>query len=316
MSRMTLLVFTTMAEADAVGAALAGVPGPDVLRFAAGAVVCFAEAAGPPRGRAAIARALARRQLRLERAGLAGAFLPADPGAATATAAELPVLLAAEAPALAEAIARHGRARQWDLIVSWPVDVLLAPHRDALGAARGREALAEAVRGALAGAIEERRRAFLAALGPVAAATAPLGATDTQCAMTLLLDPADLPALEQALAALPEAVTAGASADLRGPMPAVSFASVRLLPAADMAAAWAVLDLPGRITAPELQAHWRRVARRAHPDHAGGDGGAMAAATAAFRAVQAALRGFPAGAAATVGDLAARGRLVLPEARP
>lgn len=314
MSRVTLLGFTLCAEAAAVHAAMAGVKGPAVFWQAAGEVVCLAEPGASPRGGPALARTLARRQLRLERAGLAGRFLAADPATACCTLDEVRALLPAEAAPLAEAVRRHGALRQWDLVVTWPAEALLAPQRDALAAAAaaGRDTLAAAVRGALAAAKEQRLSVLAAALRGVAMEMAPLAGEATAGGFTVLLDPARLPALEAALGALPATLFGAARADLRGPMPALSFAAVRLRPAQDMAAAWTTLALPASVSGPELQAHWRRAARAHHPDHGGGDGGAMAAATGAFRAVQAALRGLPEGTRATLADLAPRGRLVLP----
>jgi hypothetical protein len=114
---------------------------------------------------------------------------------------------------------------------------------------------------------------------------APAGAGDTETGLTVLVEADGEAALEAALEALPADIAADATINMRGPLPPLSFAAVRIDRAApaEVADAWRQLALPEHVDAAVLQQHWRDTAFRLHPDRSAGDGGLMAQAGAAFR---------------------------------
>jgi hypothetical protein len=92
-------------------------------------------------------------------------------------------------------------------------------------------------------------------------------------------------ALEAALNALPPEMTVNTTIAMRGPLPPLSFAAVRIdsASASDVARAWRALELPAQVDAVSLRRHWRDRAAVLHPDRGAGENGPMAAAGAAFR---------------------------------
>ena len=295
---VTLLGFASPSAADALVAALNEVKGPPVFAVrAAGLAALAQQASGRGRrrhvlrdGRKAALDALMAVQRRLEVACLAGPFLPADPAFSRCPEAEIASLLVSAATALDEALEGPGRCHQWDVILRWEAQAVVAARRGEIAsqAAGGRAALAEAVAAALTRERDLRAAGLFRALAPVARALRPAGNGTAETGITVLLPAGAEAALEQALGALPEAVSAGATADLRGPLPPVSFAAVRVESAgpAELARAWQVLDLPARVGAADLRQRWHECARRLHPDHGAADAGPMAEAGAAFRLIQ------------------------------
>jgi len=324
--KLTLLGFAPIDGAEALAARLAALPGPALEMRRAGAVAAFAQAETAPkralllaRDRAGLLGTLASLQQRLELACQLSPFLPADPGAATLPAGEWPALLEAQQEALAEALAKHGATHQWDVILRWSPEAVLAGQRERF-AGLGRAALAEAVAAALSEERHARLAALRRALGPKVIEMheqAPV-AEDAACGVTVLVPAGGEAAIEEALGTLPPAVTEGVSADLRGPLPPLAFAAVRVaeLPRGAVERAWTLLGLPEALPMGELRRHWRGLATLLHPDRAGAeaDPARFAEAAAAYRLLQS-LAG-DAGGEVRRTTLAARsGRhLLLPEA--
>jgi len=316
-SDLILLGFTQDDNAPLVRAAMARVPGPPVSVISAGGVAALAQAAARGgrrglQGRALVA--LSGLQRRLEQACQVGPFLPADPVQATCPAAELPGLLARAAPELAEALATQGRLVQWDIVLRWQPEPVVRANRAALATAgTSPAALAEAVQGVLARDRAARATALRAALHGTALAMIEAGAGDTETGLTVLVAAESDAALEAALQALPAAVADGAQADLRGPLPPLSFCAVRIVAtkAGDVAAAWHDLALPARIDALGLRQQWRAQAVRLHPDLGARDDAPIAAAGAAYRLLRGLLRGGEAVSLPALQGLAAR-RLLVP----
>lgn len=302
---MRLLGLAPAAGLEALRAALAAVPGPAIALRADPA--CGAAALLQPepaaaltgRGRAGLLAGLRSLQRRLEVACLAGPFLPADPSAACCPAAALDGALAAAWPAAAAALARCGGWRQWDLALRWTPESALARHRDALAGVAGREALAAAVAATLARDRAERAQALADALRPAVLAMTPASGGETEVALTVLAPPGDESGIEAALGRLPERHGDGASLDMRGPMPPLSFAAARLLrvDAAQLGQAWRLLHLPERADAALMRRHWRGFAFTLHPDRNPAPDAAQALAElgAAHRLLRAAMAGPPPG---------------------
>lgn len=268
---------------------------------------------------ASLKRDLMALQRRMETACQIAPFLPCDPSAAKLPMREMGALLAAGGGALAEALSRHGSRHQWEVALKWSAEPVLSARRDQVAeAARkgggGREALAAAVGAALAEDQAMRSHALAEALAPISLAAQPgQAASETEARFTVLIERGTERLIEGALAGLPGAVTHAASADLRGPMPPIAFAAMRVQrpdPAA-CRKAWDALGLPAMIEAAELPALYRRLAFVLHPDR-GGAAPAMAEAAEAFRLLRDVTAGHQ-GALAR-GDLErlARPRLALP----
>jgi len=298
-----LLGFAAAEAASRLQAALAEVPGPAVSAERADAVCALyqADRGGERkiRKRDAAISALFGVQRRLEIACLEGAFLPADPARNLCERAKLPGLLADAAGPIGDALAVLGMHHQWDVVLRWLAEPVLEARRDEIrvaSAGTGRAGLAEAVGAALGRERALREGALQAALARVARAVKPAGAGITETGFTVLLPAAGEAALETALSGLDPDIAAGASADLRGPLPPISFAAVRVERAApqDVAQAWRMLGLPDRVDAGSLRRHWHACAARLHPDHGAEEAAPIREANAAFRLLRGLL---PAGAA-------------------
>jgi hypothetical protein len=287
-----LLGFAGEADAVTLQAALEAVPGPDVSSVSAGGVAALVQAdrstgRTPPKRDTAL-RALFGVQRRLEVACLHGAFLPADPSRNLCARARLPGLLAEAAAPIAAALAVLGGHHQWDVVLRWLAEPVLEARRDEIrvaAAGQGRSGLAEAVGAALGRERALREAALQAVLSRVARAVKPAGAGVTETGFTVLLPAAGEAALETALGELGPEISAGASADLRGPLPPISFAAVRVESAApkEVAEAWRMLGLPERVDAESLRRHWHACAARLHPDHGAQQDAPIREAGAAFR---------------------------------
>jgi hypothetical protein len=244
----------------------------------------------PQRGTTAALQALRTVQRRLEVACQLGPFLPADPAHSRCPAADVERRLAAASGAIAEALAGPGRHHQWDVVLRWPAAAVVASRRDeiardaALGGG-GREALAGAVQAALARDRTEREAGLRAALAGIALAMMPAGSAQTETGLTVLMAAGSEALLENVLQSLPQAVSSDAEADLRGPLPPISFASVRIdgTAPAEVAAAWQTLALPEQVDSVALRQHWRATAARLHPDRGMQSDAPIVEAGAAFR---------------------------------
>lgn len=326
-----LLGFAEAAAASRLSAALAAVPGgaAEVQRISAVAVVTAALAPLPRlfgrRDRATMLARLARSQRLLEEAAIAGPFLPAAPNTVV-VASDLAAMVEPRVPELIEALDCIGRLHQWDVTLRWQAETLLSAQRDRIAAEAaeaggGRRALAAAVAAALGRARQERLEALRTAIGGFAHATLDLAsASETEVGLTVLVERSGDGAIEAALGRLPAGLQAGASADLRGPMPPISFAAVgvRRVTARDIADAWRVLGLAedgGAVSEEDVARAWRRTAARLHPDRAGSGATDLAALKTAAQLLRGLLRGAP---VQTFEGLIARAGLglVLPDLTP
>ncbi|WP_160000708.1 GvpL/GvpF family gas vesicle protein [Roseomonas sp. 18066] len=275
---LRLLGIAPRAAAEAVGSALARIPGPAIGRFPEGDCIAFAqsEPPGPRSERQAEAtrlRALQLVQRRLEAACLAGPFLPASPAAALCPAAELPALLAAAAPRLQIALAEDAGTHQWQLTLRWPRERLMALRHAMIahatedaagdGALPGPAGLAAAEEAALRDELAYRAAVLEAALAPAVRRLQRQGAEPLALRYLLLVPRDGEAAIEAVLRGLAPAIARGAMADLQGPMPPVHFHAWQVAEAEEQAlrAAWALLGLPERVELAAL----RRCGRPAPP---------------------------------------------------
>jgi hypothetical protein len=288
-----ILGFAHAASAAALTSALAAVPGRPVRVFCAGGLAALAQTdrngghARRRQSRATMLHALASVQRRLEVACLQGPFLPADPADGTCPADDIVPLLAASADAVGAALAAIGTCHQWDVILRWQAEPVVAARRAEIAkvAVAGQAGLADAVAAALGREREKREAALMQALAPVALSVLPARSGTTETAITALVPAGGEAVLETALCGLAPDISDGAAADLRGPLPPISFAAVRVARAApgEVAAAWNRLALPEWVDAAALRQHWHACAARLHPDHGARDDGPITEAGAAFR---------------------------------
>lgn len=277
------------------GPARAAMLGGAVRLLPAGPVAGLAQPAEAPsrafflkRDKAALLRNLAAVQQKLEALCQAGPFLACDPGAAICPEAELAPMLTGAADELGAALARHGSRHQWDVILRWQPEAVLASRRAELTPGP-REAMAQSIAAALGREVEARHAALVAALRPhvLAIAEAIPAQGDAETGATIILPAGGEAAIEAALGNLPASASQGASCDLRGPLPTLfqgAFRMMRCDPRA-LAEAWDRLGLPDTLEPRELTLRWRGLATTLHPDTQapGASAEAMAAATAAYR---------------------------------
>lgn len=304
--RMRLLGFLPAGQHAQGYAALGSVAGPPLsLRHGPHVVaVLQQEAGGPAAGRpiaggidAALLAGLHVVQRRLEAACQAGPFLAMDPAAACCPEDLVDGLLDPAWRAIEAALALHGARHQWDLVLRWKPELVVARRRPALAeaAARGTAALAEAVAAALREERVRREAGLRATLADAVLGLADGGGAvaEAEVHVTVLVAAGREDRVEAALALLPEACAEGAVIDMRGPLPALSFASARIAAVEPdaVARAWHTLGLGGTCDAATLQRHWRRCASAYHPDHgpieaAGPAGESFAAALQAYHLIR------------------------------
>lgn len=293
-TRVKLLGFTAESGLGTLRAALAASPGPALHLLAAAGLAVAAQTeqdGGLLRSfdKATLLRRLHAVQRRLELACQAGPFLPADPAAPGVPLGELSGLITAAAPRLLPALARDGAKQQWDITLRWPAEAVLAPHRAALvgTAPAGPPAVAALVAGLLRQERDTRLDALRRVLTPCVLALAEGHAGDADITVTALVPSGGEAAIEAALGRLPDTASAHAEADLRGPMPPVTFAACTLtdISAGQIAAAWHTLELNGATDAAALRQSWHRRAAALHPDHTGhaADAARLEAARKAYR---------------------------------
>jgi hypothetical protein len=323
--RVRLLGFAPVHLAGLLIARLGAIPGPSMACIEAGdiAVLLQAEPAGrlSARRRQALKAGLLTLQRRLETACQIGPFLPMDPGAACAPAHQVRALLEAAEADVSAALAMHGGLHQWDLALSWPAEPVVAQRRAQIVRAaegNGPAGLAEAVASALRAERERRAACLLGALRQAALTcdADALSGGDNGLTVTILLPAGPPSAIEATLLGLPEWMQ-DCTADLRGPLPPLHFAAIRLdaLSPSAIAASWRCLDAPASLDAQGLHRLWRRHATICHPDHAGpASASAFAALGAAYRTLRPLLP--PGSGAYTLDDLQALAglRLVAPHA--
>jgi|GEM_PF-1919705 len=289
-----MLGFAAAPSAAALASALSAVPGPPVSLSCAGGVAAFVQAhhaggkAWIGQSRACMLRSLATVQRRLEVACLQGPFLPADPAAGLCRADEVATLLAEAAGPIGAALEGPGACHQWDVVLRWHAEPVVAARRAEIAEAAaggGQAELAEAVAAALRRERDRREAALMRALAPVALASQSARSGTTETAVAALVPAGGEAVLETALCGLAADISEGATADLRGPLPPISFAAVRVVRTAprQVAAAWKSLSLPDWVDAAALRRHWHACAARLHPDHGADDCGPITEAGAAFR---------------------------------
>jgi hypothetical protein len=272
---MRLLGFAPLAGIDRLAAAMAAIPGA-ALQVQRGDEIAALTQVEPHvkmvrRRHKELFEGLHTVQRRLEVACQAGPFLPMDPSAACCPAGAVTRLLAGAHERLAASLAQLGSRHQWDIVLRWSGESVVAQLRDDIAAAagnRGPEALAEAVAAALRAERMRREAALLAVLTPAMLATAPAAGSETEIGITVLIPANGEAAIESALQRLDGKMFAGASLDMRGPLPPLSFSPVRLAlsKASDISAAWRRLDLGDRIDRAGVHRIWRQRAAAAHPD--------------------------------------------------
>ncbi len=256
--------------------ALEAVPGPRIAvhRSHGIAALTQAEPAAPLWGgsRTEMLTRLHTVQRRLEVACQGTSLLAMDPSAGCCPTGAVEDMLEAAWPALAAALAEHGRRHQWDIVLRWTPETALAPRRTEIAAAAGpgRSGLAEAVANELRQIRARREAALIAALQPAVLGFAPAGPTgaETEVAVTVLLAAAGEAVVEAALRGLPPHEVEGAELDMRGPLPPLSFAAVRVakVDGTALGHAWRLLGLPARVNLETLHQHWRLSAFVMHPD--------------------------------------------------
>jgi hypothetical protein len=285
-----LLGVAAAADAGQLATLLARIPGPPVTIEASAGLVAVAQTVSEgflARATGTLKRDLTTLQARLEAACLHGPFLAAEPAAARLGLADIGPLLTADAAMLAQALAHHGARHQWELVLRWVPERVLEGRREAIkqqvaAAGGGRTALGQAIGAALAEEQAMRSAALAEAMSAVVVAMQPgQPGSETEARLSVLIEHGTERLLEGALAGLPAQVTDGASADLRGPMPPVNFAALRVLrpDAAACVRAWDALGLPTMIEPNELPALYRRLAYVLHPDRAGMPDAAAASGT-------------------------------------
>ncbi len=269
--------------------------GRDVWTIPLGEVAALCQPAEKParalllnRDKSGLLRHLAALQQRLEFLCQAGPFLACDPGMAICPEADLTAMLQAAGDDLAQALRQHGRRHQWDVILRWSPEAIVAAGRGRLQAGP-RAAMAKAIGDLLQGEVAARQAALRKALRPVALAMADATPAqgDAETGVTIIIPAGAEAAIEAALATLPASATAHAGCDLRGPLPALFQGALRIT-ACDpqaLAAAWDRLALPEALDVAELAPRWRSLATSLHPDTGapGASTAAMAEAGAAYR---------------------------------
>jgi hypothetical protein len=215
---------------------------------------------------------------RLEHSCQHGAFLPVDPGAACCPSGAVESTLQMSWGGLADCLAQAGLYHQWDVVLRWLPEIALEGHRAALAlvaAQRDPAALGVAIGDALRAERTRRETSLVAALSGSVTALSQGGAvgSETEIAITVLVSRGGEGAIEDALDRIPSDQATGVTADLRGPMPPVSFAAVRLvrIDHADIVRSWQILGLPHRADATSLHQKWRTLAAAAHPDRFPGE---------------------------------------------
>lgn len=316
-----LLGFAAANSAARLADALQAVPGGKAevsvigpIAVAAATVVALPRLFGR-HDRAAMLSRLTRSQRLLEEAALAGPFLPVSPNTAMPGKA-LRQAVEAHAAEILAALDGVGRLHQWDVTLRWQPEIILTAARTRIAAEAGtsRAGLAKAIAATLAEARGERLAALRSVIGGFARDLRDRpNAEEGEAGVTVLVDRDGDRLIEAALGRLPPAIQHGASADLRGPMPPITFAAVSLrhVSARQIAAAWQRLGLPddgSAATAEAVARSWRRTAATIHPDIAGPGAPGITEAKAAGALLRSLLAG---GIAATKPQLMARAGLHL-----
>jgi Gas vesicle synthesis protein GvpL/GvpF len=262
-------------------------------------------------------------QRRLELACHTGPFLPQDPAAATVPSDAVPSLLSTAWPALDSALFTHGTHQQWEILLRWSPEAILA-RQSPQGAFLPAQIISHAARtAALRTAIRtERTRQearLLNALSRAVLAFAADGSDDgdTAIRVTALIKTGTEHRMETALESLEEG---DLGIELRGPMPPVTFSPVRIVTteAIEITGAWHTLELGERTDRTHLQKQWRHLAASLRPDRQShrlsGAAPGIAGLTDAYRMLRSLLPASNASARLpeTLG-LAGR-RLIVPEA--
>jgi hypothetical protein len=225
--------------------------------------------------RTAVVERLRLRQVLLERLLDIAQVLPALPGA-TMTGEEAARMLRCNAALVRQAAQTLGARMQYQVTVSWSPAAALARFRDAPELApAGRGDPAGAALRTAEGAERLRMRLGAAFRADLAAATEdhlglPCVGPETLVNTAVLLSRSGVPALESALERIDAVWTDGLSIRMVGPLPPVSFASLRIerIPCARLRTAAAALGLDDPAQDPEPA--FRRAVLRLHPDVSGG----------------------------------------------
>ncbi|HVY17981.1 MAG TPA: GvpL/GvpF family gas vesicle protein [Rhodopila sp.] len=258
---------------------------------------------------------------RLELACHAGPFLPQDPSAAIVPSDAVPALFAPAWLALHTALSTHGQQRQWDIHLRWSPRAAVNHASPHLMQASGRSERVAGIRAALRTerARQEARLLNTLSRAVLAFATDPARGTGTGIRVTALIRTGAEAAMEAALEALEEPDLA---IELHGPLPPLTFAPVRIATTAtaEIAAAWAALELDDRIGRDGLRMQWNTRVASLRPDRQrhrlSGAAPGMAGLTDAYRMLHALLP--PDGTEASYAEALAQAgrRLIVPDAPP
>jgi len=284
---MTLLAPLGIAQASLeteLASALGAIPGPDLVLQRFGRLVGIAQKAPAPslgglatllgrRDRQGLIEGLGSLQKRLEACCQLGPFLPFVPAARIEARDFAPCLEAAERP-LSLALSRHGTRHQWELVLSWTPEGVLARDRaqvaaEAQALGGGRTGMAQAVADALRADRLVRTAELRSVLAPlVLDVTETPAASDLELRLQILVARNGEASIEHALSRLGPRATLGAAADLRGPLPPLAFAAIEVqeLDRASIDAAWRRIGLGPEADAATLTRAWRQLAFTHHPD--------------------------------------------------
>jgi hypothetical protein len=204
-------------------------------------------------------------QRRLELACHTAPFLPQDPASATVPSDAVPSLLSTAWPALDSALFTHGTHQQWEILLRWSPEAILA--RQSSHTAHGANARTTAIRTALRAERARQEARLLNALSRAVLAIAPDGSGDRDTAITVtaLIEAGSEYSMESALESLEEG---DLGIELRGPLPPVTFSPVRIISTEmiEITGAWHTLELGERTDRTHLQKQWRQLAASLRPD--------------------------------------------------
>jgi len=227
----------------------------------------------------AAAKALLQHQRQLENLLACLDFLPAQPNLVFDGEHQVSRFLADDTDLLRSKLLVYGGLRQFQLVVSWPVEKALkelpqthygARYQELLGSDGTRRQIGEAIRDGMRQWRAELSNQIVERISGVTAESLSLPAEDDDvlCNMVALTHKDEVSLLEQSL----EAVDALFGGDLRikmiGPLPACSFASIGSSTAdtAEDRAAMGMLNVAPGASAGDLRHAWLSKARAHHPD--------------------------------------------------
>ncbi|NRA29212.1 MAG: GvpL/GvpF family gas vesicle protein [Parvularculaceae bacterium] len=249
------------------------------------------------------AKSLLRHQRALEAVLAHTDFLPAQPNLVFTDEDALRDFVAAEADLITEELRRFGDQRQYQVVISWPLDHALkqlpntehgALYRAALTEGRDKRAVGEAIRDGMtawrASVINDITSRITAATTDVL--TLPVESDDALFNGVMLVQKAEVQGLEDVLETIDAQYASALRIQLIGPLPACSFASIGM-EGADKAKdqlAMQALGVRQGQSARSLRQAWLGKAKSTHPDRQEGDSVAMSGLNEAYHHLKSRLR--------------------------